>query len=208
MRALGQLRDESLLPYFIELAETEDNSDWVWEDIPVITSIYGVVAIPMLKEALERQKRHFMTGGTIVSCLEKIALADPETKDECVSVLMGQLERAAENDMGVNGFIVSTLAIDLKAEIALPVIEQAFSELQVDESIMGDWDDVQVEFGLKEPDPNRKRSNSLWQRFGGELLDNGLFEQRQEKVNNPPRNQKAKRKQAKKQRKQNRKRKK
>ena len=51
-------------------------------------------------------------------------------------------------DEGFNGFLISDL-VDLRATEALPVIEQAFAAGTVDEMIRGDWEDVQIEFGLK-----------------------------------------------------------
>jgi hypothetical protein len=50
----------------------------------------------------------------------------------------------------MNGFLVLHL-IRLEALEALPVIKRAFDAGYVDEFVVGDWDDVQVEFGLKAP---------------------------------------------------------
>ena len=48
----------------------------------------------------------------------------------------------------MNGFLVEAL-VELEAREAIPVIEQAFDKGYVDPIVMGDWDDVQVELGLK-----------------------------------------------------------
>jgi hypothetical protein len=73
-----------------------------------------------------------------------------------VAVLTRQLELFAEDDsllddddMTLNGFIIWSL-IDLKAVESVPVIERSFAADCVDESIAGDWEDVQIHMGLKE----------------------------------------------------------
>jgi hypothetical protein len=42
--------------------------------------------------------------------------------------------------------------IDAEAGEAEPIIERAFAAPRVDRSIVGNWDDVQVALGLKEPE--------------------------------------------------------
>ena len=54
----------------------------------------------------------------------------------------------AGQDAGLNGSLVSSL-VALGAVEAAPLIEQAFAAGQVDEMVMGDWEDVQIAFGLK-----------------------------------------------------------
>ena len=164
LRVLGQLQDEGALPFLIELAETEEYSDWIWEALPYVIAMIGPVAIPMLKDSLERMKGIY-TGLTVIDCFEKMAIIHPETKAECIAILSERLEKAEENDEGVNASIISTL-VDFKAMESLPLIEQAFAANRVDLMVMGDWDDVQVELGLKAPDPNkRRRLNPLAQQF-------------------------------------------
>jgi preprotein translocase subunit SecA len=50
---------------------------------------------------------------------------------------------------------------DLKAVEVLPVIERAFTSGRVDESVMGDVEDVQIEFGLKTQREHPRKPNSL-----------------------------------------------
>src|SRR5207302_4241309 len=60
---------------------------------------------------------------------------------------MEQLERFAENEPEVNGFLVLGL-VELHATEAASLIERAFAARRVDLTIMGDWVDAQVELGL------------------------------------------------------------
>jgi hypothetical protein len=48
----------------------------------------------------------------------------------------------------MNGFLVSYL-LNLQAREAAPLIERAFAADSVDITIVGDWEDAQVELGLK-----------------------------------------------------------
>jgi hypothetical protein len=75
----------------------------------------------------------------------------PELRDRAVELLSAALERATENDVVVNGFVLGEL-LDLDAVEALPVIRQAFEQDAIDETIAGDWGDVLEELG-QTPDP-------------------------------------------------------
>lgn len=211
MRALGQLRDEAALNFLLELAETEEDSDWVWEDVPYTIALMGPSVLPRLEASLERTSKEMVIGLTLVTCLEKMAELHPDTRQVCIDILTRRLEHAADNDDGVNGSIISTL-IDLKALDSLPVIEKAFATNNVDLMVAGDWDDVQVGFGLKEPDPNKPR---LMSPFMQEILNSiehtaaakrraGMERKARRAAENK---KKAKRKQARQTRKRNRKRK-
>lgn len=84
-----------------------------------------------------------------VSGLANIGVAWPEARSEMVGILTAQLEEQAVWDAGVNGVIVDAL-IQLEAVESAGAIERAFQAKRVDETITGDWDDVQVELGLKD----------------------------------------------------------
>jgi len=72
----------------------------------------------------------------------------PDTYDECVMRLSAQLEQHATQTETLNAFLISAL-LDLFAEEAAPIIEQAFMAGHVDEEVQGDWEDVQIELRLK-----------------------------------------------------------
>lgn len=209
IRALGQLRDAAALPVLLQIAETEMDSDWIWEQIPYAIALIGPSAIPQLAASLGRTKNQAITGLTVVDCIEKMTEVHPEAREECIAVLTDRLAQAADNDAGVNANIISTLA-DFKALDSLSVIEQAFATDNVDLMVMGDWDDVQVEFGLKEPDPNKpRRVNPVMQEILETMTLNntGGHSARTASKRKAKAKTKAKRKQAKKSRRQTRKRK-
>jgi len=155
MRALGQLRDEAAVEILVKLAETEDDNDWIWEEIAYAIALSGPSVLPMLQESLKRVRQEEITGLTVTNCFEVMVELHPETRDEVVAFTTSILEDATENDAGVNAAIIHDLVL-FKALESLPVIEKAFATNNVDVWYGGDWDMVQVDLGLKEPDPNKK----------------------------------------------------
>ncbi len=153
-RALGQLRAEAavepLMRLFHEL-DTEELSgsfESVMEEMPEVYGMIGPAAIPALAAYLVDASHGLYPRVTSVSCLEKVGKGHPDARAECVVALTQQLEQVDRNEPELNGFLVSSL-INLKAVEAAPVIEGAFAGGWVDESIVGDWEDAQVDLGLK-----------------------------------------------------------
>jgi hypothetical protein len=149
-RALGQLRAEAAIEPLFSLFEESKDDEWVMDELPEIYGMIGPAAIPALTAYLADDSHLDETRITAISCLEKIGTIHPEARAECVAVLSRQLEAYKENDPEVNAFLISHL-IDLKALEAAPVIERAFAADRVYLDIAGDWDDVQIELGLKSP---------------------------------------------------------
>ena len=81
-----------------------------------------------------------------------------------IAAIAGELEKFRDNNPIFNGFLISNL-VDLQAVETINLIEQAFKANHVDTSIMGDWEDVQVELGLKTRDEVRVRRLSQQQKL-------------------------------------------
>ena len=93
--------------------------------------------------------------------IEQIAKRWPDSRDEAIAILEERLERFEENETDVNAFLVYSL-VELGAKEAAPLIERAFAEGYVDPIVMGDWEDVQVELGLKSAEEVAPRERSDW----------------------------------------------
>jgi len=74
---------------------------------------------------------------------------NPEEREECIGVLTKQLERFDENELELNGFLISYL-VDLNAVESMTSIGAAFEKDCVDFMIMGDLEDVEIALGLRE----------------------------------------------------------
>lgn len=155
MRALGQLRDisalEPLLAASSMLLDYEEGlGEWALEELPEIYALLGPQAIPLLAPVLSDTSRDLNVRADTARGLQLIAQKYPEYRDACVEMLTRILSETHEQYSELNAFIISHL-IDLKAVEAAPAIEQAFAADEVDKTIVGNWDDVQVGLGLKEP---------------------------------------------------------
>ena len=150
-RTLGQLRAEAAVEPLLSLFEDLEDSDWVLEELPEVLGMIGAAALPALTMYIADVSFDEEARISAIPSVEKIGLRWPEARPASIALLMKQLERLAENTPEINGFLVLGL-IELKATEALPLIEQAFAARRVDPTIMGDWGDVQIEFGLKSPE--------------------------------------------------------
>src|SRR5438128_432020 len=159
-RALGQLRVVEAVEPLLELFDRLEDDDWVHEELPVVFGLIGLAALPALAAYLADLSHTDSSRISAISSIKKIARRWPDAKDECIAILEERLEEFEENEPDVNGFLVLAL-VELGAKEAAPVIERAFAEGYVDPSVRGDWDDVQVELGLKSAEAlAQKRASS------------------------------------------------
>ena len=151
-RTLGQLQAPEAIEPLISLFAKRDGEDdlweWIGEELPTVLSLIGPSAIPALASHLATTSQGFFSRLTAINSLEKIGSQHPDSRMDSVTVLTQQLESFRENGLELNGFIIAAL-LDLKAVESASVIEQAFGADCVDNRVAGDWDDVQVELGLK-----------------------------------------------------------
>lgn len=172
-RALGQLKAakavEPLLYILTRL--DEKNDDWSHEELPHVFGKIGPPAIVSLAAFLHDTKNGIYTRACAANGLVKIAQGHPETRGECVAALNEVLVRAEDNDPSLNGFIVADL-LDLKALESEALIEQAFSDGYVDDTIAGDWIEVRADLH-GEPPPQRPLAGRMNPRVLG--LSPGLF---------------------------------
>lgn len=151
-RALGQLgaaASPSVEPLIRLLLRSLD-SDWSSEEIPKVLGMIGPSALPAVRAALPAAaavQDEPMGSARLGSALVHMARAHPDVREEAVTILVNQLRAWPDQDEAVNGFLIADL-IDLQAVEAAPLMQAAFEADAVDESIAGDWEDVQVEMGL------------------------------------------------------------
>lgn len=154
VRALGQLRAESaiepLISLFPKLDDAFDNEVLflLVEDLTDVLSLIGSRAIPALAAYLADDSHELTWRVQAIVTIKTIASVHPDHHAHCVAALSQQLESFEENSPELNGHILWGLT-DLKAIDSLPLIEQAFEAGRVDDEVVGDWNDVQVIFGLK-----------------------------------------------------------
>jgi hypothetical protein len=146
-RALGQLQATSAVEPLVEcLAEFVD-ADWAMNELPTVFAMIGRAAIPALGRTLMDASHELWTRAAAADSLREIAVAHPESREEAVAALLLQMEKWYRTDEVLNALLIGDL-VDLKVREAVPLIEKAFAEDRVDPTIVGDWEDVQVELGL------------------------------------------------------------
>ena len=203
-RALGQLRAVPAIEPLLQLLHELEDVDWAYDELPQVYGMIGREAIPALARYLDDASHGLWPRVTAAFSLERIAAGDPSARGECVTILSRQLERFTENDPILNGFLISYL-VTLRAVEAAPLMERAFAADSVDLSIPGDWEDVQVELGLKETREAPRNCGPLFRMFDAPEHEESHRGRDPEKA--AAKKKKAKRKQTRASRKKNRKRK-
>lgn len=147
-RALGQLRASAAIEPLLRLFHELEDSDWAGDELPVVYGMIGREAVPALARYLGDERHGLFPRITAAGSLERIGATDPSARAECVEVLRRSLAWFGKNDPSLNGFLISYL-VDLRAVEAAPLMERAFAGGDVDITIRGDWEDIQVDLGLK-----------------------------------------------------------
>ena len=126
----------------------DDGDDWVGEELPQVYGLIGPTAIPVLARYLADLQHGLWARVAACHGLSEIGQPHPGSRAECVAVVTRQLERYGEQDPTLNAFLFSRL-LDLRAVESALVIERAFAADAIDPTVAGDWEDAQVELGLK-----------------------------------------------------------
>jgi len=154
IRALGNLRAvEATEPLLAQLRRIdEDGDDFLGDEVIQALAVIGPIVVEPVARYLADTSHGLLARGTAARTLRLIGMEFAEARAACVGQLTRQLALCAEQEPGLNGMLVADL-LDLKAVESAAVIERAFAAGRVDETVAGDWEDVQIEFGFK---PRRK----------------------------------------------------
>jgi len=149
-RTLGQLRAQDAIEPLLALFQRidEDGDDWVGEELHEVYGMIGVAAIPALVRYLSDASHGLWARVGASNGLEDIAEHFPNSHSECIGAITAQLEQFSKNEPTLNGCLIADL-LDLNAVESAPVMERAFAAQRVDISVAGDWEDIQIEFGMK-----------------------------------------------------------
>lgn len=169
-RVLGQLKAEAAIEPLVNFFNQVEEDDWAPIEFPTVLSMIGPAAIPRLAEFLLNPANKMYPRSYAGDSLAAIAKKHPEARETCVKLLAAAIKLAEKNSPGLNGFILANL-LDLKAVEAAPEIERAFAAEAVDPSIAGDWEDVQVEFGLLEARITKPAHSVFDRLYEGSIFD-------------------------------------
>ncbi len=149
-RALAQLQAyEAADPLLEQLFRIdEEDNDWINEEYPVVFEMFGPQAIPSLETYLKTTDHDLFAKVCAANCLEKIGNRHKESRSDCIRILTEVLQNHKHNEPEYNGLLVSFL-IDLKAAESIKVIQEAFMADDVDLTIAGDLEDVEIALGIR-----------------------------------------------------------
>ncbi len=150
-----------LIQVFQRLRPNEDYWDWFGTELPNAFARIGPGTMPELARVLADTKYNSIVRQHVTEAITKIYEQHPETRSECIAVLMAQLQHFTKNDPELNAHLVTALAADFKAVEAAPLIEKAYAVGRVNEDFIGDWEDAQVYLGLKEKRESPARPGNL-----------------------------------------------
>jgi hypothetical protein len=157
-----RLRAEESIAPLVELFRRTDDAmdDWVSENLPKGLAEFGAAALEPLTAYLADASHGDWSRVAAAKGIGLVAKNYPELRAECIARLSAQLDRFTEQSETLNAFLISPLW-DLRAVEAMPLIERAFASGRVDESINGDVEDTQIEFGLKTQRQHPRKPTSL-----------------------------------------------
>lgn len=149
-RALGQLRAESAAEPLVHLLHwIDDGDDMVNEEVPEVLGMIGPAAIPVVAVYLADSSHGLWARVAAARSLGEIGRRHPDLSAGCIVHLARQLERFQDQDESLNAFLVGPLR-DLHAVESAPLMEHAFAADRVDIGVYGDWEDVQIDMGLRQ----------------------------------------------------------
>jgi hypothetical protein len=148
-----------LLSILYEIDEYGD--DWYGEESFKIFPKIGPAAIRPLAEYLADTQHGTWARVAASESLQKMVEAHPETKEECSAAIVTALKNYKENDESLNGSMISDLVQMNTALDHIGLIEEAFKSGNVDESVDGDFEDIQVNLGLIEK-RTKPRPRPMW----------------------------------------------
>lgn len=162
MRALGSLRAEAAIgPLLAQLKRIdEDQDDFVGGAAAMALTAIGPVAVGPTARYLANGSNGQWARAAAARALKLLGLEYVHVRDACVGGITAQLALYAAQEEDFNGLLVSEL-IDLKATESAAAIEQAFASGCVDETVAGDWEDVQIEFGFKQRRERPRKPNEF-----------------------------------------------
>jgi hypothetical protein len=150
LRALVQISPEEGVKLYIAQLQKFPEDDWLHEEIRGIGRNAGAIAIEPFSKMLTDPNQDERLRVTFANGLEEIGKTYPESRDACVKALMGQLQNYHVQDGDyLNSVLVSNL-IQLKAVEAVNLIEEVFTNRELDEWCTGSWAEAQVSLGLKQ----------------------------------------------------------
>jgi len=149
-RALGRLRAEAAIEPLLSLLPQIEEDDWI-DDLSNVFGQIGPAALAPLEAYVASPQHPLHARGLASEGLVSVGKLHPASRAAAVAALTRLLENFAEpgREPALNSFLISDL-MGLDAVEAAPLMQRAFAAGLVAEDVIGDWQAVQIELGLKD----------------------------------------------------------
>jgi len=205
-RAIGQLRLTEAIEPLVGLLDELEDWDFFREEAPDIFGMIGPAALPALATFF-RDPSHLLYARVVAgNAIAMIGRMHPETRGQCIAILVECLAAYEENEPDFNA-MVSSMLLDLEAVEALPAIKRVYDADAVDVAHLGDWEDVELSFGVRTQRDTPRPHYNLFQPPDPLLEEIIADEERAKRRRDADKKAKNKKKMADKSRRQNRKKK-
>lgn len=150
-RALGQLKAEEAILVLVDLVIQNEylEMDWIMEEIPEVMALIGPACIPALAAYIKQKDKEEWTTAVMSGALSEIGKMNAESRDACVAALEEGLKNYETNEPYMNASFIYDLTA-LNASESDELVRKAYQSENVDLTLMGDYEDFQIEVGLLE----------------------------------------------------------
>ena len=146
-RILGQLKaKEAIEPLFDFLHRNDD--DWSHTEIPRVLEMFELSVFETSKAFIKNPSKNKWARIVASEAITNVAQSYPQYREDSVHLFGEELKKYKINDITLNAFLIAGL-VTLQSHDYLKEMKDAFEARCVDGMIMGGWEDVQVELGLR-----------------------------------------------------------
>ncbi|WP_428244218.1 DUF1186 domain-containing protein [Gynuella sp.] len=148
-RTLGQLRAEAAIDSLINSFDRFSGDDFAITELDKVMALIGPAAISPLSEYLQREGEDQFAYAISMNSLAEIAMAFPSHRSEVLEMFRQYMRKPYPRYYELNGMVMGHL-LDLDARELIEDVRHMFSLECVDLSYVGDLEDVETEWGLRD----------------------------------------------------------
>ncbi|MCX4026843.1 UPF0149 family protein [Endozoicomonas sp. SM1973] len=158
-RVLGQLRaEEAIEPILKQLESLTEDDDLALDELSIVLGLIGPAALEPLQQYWNEVHEGELCYEVVADALAKIVEFNPDTLDQVIEIYRQYLQKPIVSFISLNGILIGNI-LDLKAVELVDEVHQLFQLGCVDLTILGDFEEVELELGLRD---KRKTPPLMW----------------------------------------------
>lgn len=169
-RALKSLDTPVDISELLTALELYQDHDWALDELPGVVAAAGERALAPTLDYIQNAERDEFLRSLAVEILPLVGHDHPELRATIVEQLTTLLAQQTAETPELNAFLVSAL-LDLKALESLVVINKAYEDNKVAIAIVGDFEDVEIELGLRTERTKPRENPNRWLNQDDEELE-------------------------------------